>query len=475
MISSETLVKKIGQELKTNIYTLSELIILAEREEVNFSSIVLAEAMAKENATRQAICKAAMDQFEHNLKALELGIKSGKSFLLGEIGSELSTGGDNIILKDTFLNRAVIYTLGTEVGNHEIGLRPCAGTGDSCPYTGLLKALQEEGIGKEKLALMAVVILKLGAFFRAGKQTTGCNMEGYGAGAAATAAVLTDLAGGGPRQVGKAIVLALSPTLAVPCTPRVMVSGLCSTHIGTAILLGNLAAKLALHTTIPVDVDVDVMLAMAARMHVEAAPAITKINLAYMQPYFKKNSKVEKFIAASVKKQESAAVVKVEEQAREEIRALAAASKPLTQCLGDVVVGGSSLAVGSPANMARICNAMAKGKISRIDIELTSDLFVRRAINSPAILMAAVTGAKTNDIAMYKGILTHPSMQGLEVHISEVKEPEVQRIRITASKQSAYLDARNRGGGRVHIIAAEPSITEAMTAAEKLGIHISDT
>jgi L-serine dehydratase len=477
MKSIEELVKSAGKELKESTFTVSELCALADREGVALSTLVIAEAMVKEGKSRARILKEAMDQFEHNLRALDLGIKSGNSFLLGTIGSDLANAKnrDTVILDDVFLNRAVVYTLGTEVGNHEVGLRPCAGTGDSCPYTGLLRALQEENIGDDKVAAAAALILKIGSFFRAGKQTTGCNMEGFGAGAACTAAVIVDMKGGTGAQAAKAIVLALSPTIAVPCTPRVMVSGLCATHIGTSILLGNLAAKLSLYTTMPMDVDVDVMLAMATRMHVEAAPAITKVNLAYMQPYFKKNRHVEAYVDEGVKRAEAEAVQKVVSQAREEIRALASAGRPLTNCLGDVVVGGSSLAVGSPSNMSRICNALITGKISRIDIELTTDLFVRRAINSPSMLMAAVFGAKTDDIGMYKTIMTRPEMKDISVSITEVKEPEVQRIRITTDGQSAYLDARNRGGGRVHIVAAEPSVKAAKEAAAKLGVHISET
>ena len=475
MKSCEELIAQYAKELKDTVFTLGELTAFTERAQASFGAVVIAEAMAKEGKTKQEVFADVMSQFSHNLNALELGITSGKSFLLGTVGSDLAKGDKEVILKDRFLNHAVVYTLGTEVGNHEIGLRPCAGTGDSCPFTGLYRALAEEDIDKEKLTMAAAIMLKVGSYFRAGKQTTGCNMEGYGAGAAVTAAVLTDLHGGTGRQIAHSIVLALSPTIAVPCTPRVMVSGLCSVHIGTAILLGNLASKLVLNSTMPVDVDVDVMLAMAARVHVEAAPVITNINLDYMQPYFKKNVIVESFVSEEVKAQEAAAVKTVESRAREEVRKLAMASRPLSQCLGDVVVGGSSLAVGSPSNMSRICHGLVKGKISAINIELTTDLFVRRAINIPAMLMAAVAGAKTGDINMYKSILTSPELKDIVVTVTEIKEPEVQRIRITASEQSAYLDARNRGGGRVHIVAAEPSVEAAKAAAAKEGIHISDT
>lgn len=475
MITSEELLRTHENELAETPFTLGELTAFAQRENASFGAVVVAEAMAKEKKTRQQVFDFVMAQFAHNFRALDIGITSGKSFLLGTVGSDLARDGKNVILEDRFLNRAVVYTLGTEVGNHEVGLRPCAGTGDSCPFTGLLRALKEEDIGEEKLSVAAAIMLKVGSYFRAGKQTTGCNMEGYGAGAAVTAAVLTDLHGGSGNQVAHAIVLALSPTIAVPCTPRVMVSGLCSVHIGTAILLGNLASKLVLNSSMPVDVDVDVMLAMAARVHVEAAPVITAINLAYMQPYFKKNALVDNFVSGEIRAAEAAAVQKVESKARDEVRALAKSAMPLSKCLGDVVVGGSSLAVGSPSNMSRICHFLAKGNITAIDIELTTDLFVRRAINIPSMLMAAVAGAKTDDIEMYKSILTRPELKNIVVTVTEVKEPEVQRIRITASERSAYLDARNRGGGRVHIVAAEPSVEEARAAAEKENIHISET
>ncbi|MDR1518769.1 MAG: serine dehydratase [Planctomycetota bacterium] len=474
-MTAEELVRKCAGELKDTPFTLGELTELAEREGVPFSLAVVAEAMAKEGKTREQVLADCLGQFTHNLRALQLGITSGRSFLLGRVGSDLQAKGENVILQDRFLDRAVRYTLGTEVGNHEIGLRPCAGTGDSCPSTGLLRALAEEELPGDTIAALAAVMLKVGSYFRAGKQTTGCNMEGYGAGAAVTAAVLTDLAGGTGLQVARSIVLALSPTIAVPRTPRVMVSGLCAAHIGAAILVGNLASKLVMKSDMPVEVDVDVMLAMAARVHVEAAPVVTGINLPYLRPYFKKNAAVENFVGEEVKKREREAVMKVRDRAREEVGKLALAGRPLSRCLGEVVVGGSSLAVGSPANMSRICHALARGRIGAIDIELTTDLFVRRAINVPAMLMAATAGAGTGDIEAYKSILASPELKDIVVTVREVEEPEVQRIRITASEQSAYLDARNRGGGRVRLVAAEPSLAAAREAAAREGIHLSET
>ena len=140
--------------------------------------------------------------------------------------------------------------------------------------------------------------------------------------------------------------------------------------------------------------------------------------------------------------------------------------------LGDVVVGGSSIAVGSQTNMARICHAMISGEIKRIEIDLTVDLFSRRAINTPAILMGAIYGARTDDAELYHKILELPEIKSIEIKINKVDIPEVQRIRIETTGKSAMLDSRNRGGGRVAIVDAKPSVQAAISAAEKLGIQV---
>ncbi len=475
MISLSKVTERLEKELSAKILTFGELIEIAEEEGLSLSSVVVAEAMVKEGKSYEEILSDVMGEFVHNMKALEIGLTRGRSFILGTVGSDLAKyGDDKVLINDSLINKALIYTLATEVGNHEIGLQPCAGTGDSCPYTGLIRALKEEGLSQEKTALAAALILKVGSIFRAGKQTTGCNMEGFGAGAAATAAALTDLRGGTPKQVAKAIVLAISPTIAVPCTPRVMAAGLCASHISGAILIGNQAANLILKTSLPVDIDVDVMIAMAARIHVEAAPVITAINLEYLEPYFQKKNQVEPFVDEDIRNSEKEKANRIKKRAREEIRNLISSSRPLTQVFGDVVVGGSSIAVGSPTNMARICHAMIAGEIKKIEIDLTVDLFSRRAINIPAILMGAIYGARTDDSELYHKIFELPEIKNIEVKINKIDIPQVQRIRIETTETSAMVDAKNRGGGRVAIVDAKPSLKEALIAAERLGIEVVD-
>jgi len=83
-----------------------------------------------------------------------------------------------VLIGDRFIDKAVIYTLAAEVGNHQMGLQPCAGTGDSCVYTGLMKALLETKRSRHEIGRIASLIIKIGTYFKEGKKTTGCNMEG---------------------------------------------------------------------------------------------------------------------------------------------------------------------------------------------------------------------------------------------------------------------------------------------------------
>jgi len=464
--------ERIGQEVQKGLLTVGELIALGKELNLPLSQVVVAEAMIRENKDFDLIIEECFAAFGHNMKALEKGVRDGNSFVLGTVASDLARQEVGTLIQDPLIDRALVYTLATEVGNHEVGLSPCAGTGDSCPYTGLLKALLETGVDPERAKLTSALILKVGSIYRAGKATTGCNMEGYGAGSAATAAALTDLRGGTAEQVGKAMVLAISPTLAVPCTPRVITRGLCGAHIGSAILVGNLASNLILKSSIPVDIDVDVMIAMAARIHREAAPVITQVNVKYMRPYFSKRPQVEALLKGDQAAAEDDPGDVILAEARKELHGMMEGSRPLTRTMGEVVVGGSSIAVGSPTNMARIAHKLKKGRIKRIDIELTKDLYNRRSINVPAILMGAMFGSHTSDGEMYGKVMDLPAVKDIDITLSEIEEPEVQRIRITTDEGSVWIDSRNRGGARVAIVDCEPSVEAALAAAKELGIQI---
>ncbi len=376
--------------------TIGQCIDLASEFGTHVSEVVLAEAVEVNKMTREEVLSAILSAFSHNMYAVEIGATSGESFLLGHVGQEL-TDGEIKLNEDPFINSALAYTLAAQVGNHCVGLQPCAGTGDSCPYSGLVRAMLETIDNKETVACLTALLLKVGTIFRVGKTSTGCNLEGFGAGSAATAAVMAEMLGGTPEQVGKAIVLALSPTVAVPCTPRVMVPGLCATHIGGAILNGNLAAKLAVKTSVPINVPVDVMIAMAAAVHPESAKHIVPTVIKYMEPFFRTNESVEDYVSKKVKDKEAAQIKATIAEATAEAQKLALKANSIVKPFGDAVVGGSSQAVGSPTNTARIAHELAKGEITGVKIELYPELFARRGINVPGILMAAIYGAGTDN------------------------------------------------------------------------------
>jgi L-serine dehydratase len=143
---------------------------------------------------------------------------------------------------------------------------------------------------------------------------------------------------------------------------------------------------------------------------------------------------------------------------------------PIIEPFGDVVVGGSSMAVGSPTNMGRIVHEFIAGEIEEIKIELTLDLFARRAINIPGILMGAVLGARTDNIKAYKSILYYVQEKGIKISIVKIERPEAQNIYIKTNIGEYSLISLNRGGGRIAILDALPSKDRAIKAVQKLGI-----
>lgn len=324
------------------------------------------------------------------------------------------------------------------------------------------------------LARIMAVILKIGGMYRIGKCTTGCNMEGIGAGACACSAAFVELAGGTPEQMEKAIALAISPTIAVPCTPRVLVPGLCATHIGGGVLIARLASQLAMYTSIPSTVPADVMIAMATQCHLQSAEHVVPVTIQYMEPFFRRDPKVESFVKEELKQAEFERKDQIMEQASAEARSLADRANLIIVPFADAVVGGSSEGVGSPTNCGRLAHYLSKGIVKKVRIELCEELFARRATNIPGILMAAVNGCSTSDADSYKVIMDEVRSRGVEVEIIPVKEPHVQRVWIEASEQNSFVDTLNRSGARLVLLDASPSREEALAWAEKLNIVVID-
>lgn len=453
--------------------TIGDCIDLAMAMNCSVGEVAVAEAMAENKMTREQVAQSLSDAFVHNLYAVQIGLTSGSSFLLGKLGKELADS-TAVLNADPFLDKAVRYTLAAQVGNHSVGLQPCAGTGDSCTLTGLLRALQETITDERKITNLTALMLKIATIFRAGKTTTGCNMEGLGAGAAATAAVVTEMIGGTPEQVGKAMVLAVSPTIGSPCTPRVMVSGLCSTHIGGGVMIGCLAANLMVKTSLPVTVPVDVMVSMAAAVHLVSAKHIVPVVVHYMEPFFKTNEAVEEYISPAVKSKDAERVAETLTLSKQEARELAAKANSIIKPFSDAVVGGSSQAVGSPTNAARIAHALSRGEVTGVKIELYPELFARRGITVPGMLMAAVFGSRTDDAEMYREIMGRVRQDKLKIEVYEVDGPQLQQVTVYAKERNGKVVSYNRGGARIVLKDAEPSLEEALAEARKLNIYVVD-
>ncbi|MCP4683161.1 MAG: hypothetical protein GY864_12565 [Desulfobacterales bacterium] len=155
-----------------------------------------------------------------------------------------------------------------------------------------------------------------------------------------------------------------------------------------------------------------------------------------------------------------------------EAKELARSANPIVKPFGTAVVGGSSQAVGSPTNAGRLAHFLAKGKISKVTIDLYPELFARRDINIPGILMGAVYGASTADGAMYRQVMDRVKSEGIEIVIKQVDEYQLQRVTIEASDGGSIVDARNRGGGRLALVHAEPDMARCKRIARSLKIEI---
>lgn len=453
--------------------TMGETIALAKEYNARVVDIVLIESELQTGLAREEILTKVMAEYAHNLKAIDIGLAGGESILLGTLGAQLNNIEGPKCFEDTFLDNALLYTQAAQVGNHCIGLRPCAGTGDSCPYAGFIKAMITKGFDEKTIAEIAALILKIGGLFRVGKVTTGCNMEGFGAGAVCIAAATVALEKGTPEQMEKAMVLAMSPTIGVPCTPRVLVPALCSTHVGGAIMIGMYAAKLCIRTAIIVNVPFDVMMAMGSLVHIESGLHLVPTVVEFMEPFFKKKEAVESLVAKKIRDEEALQIEKTLKKANSIAKTMAKGTTSILETLGEAVVGGSSQAVGSPTNAARIAHELAVGKIKKVTVELYPELFKRRSINIPGVLMGAVFGASTSDYEMYNKAVEMVKEKGIEVEIVEGSEHGIQKITIETDQATCVVDTLNRGGGRLVLRDAIPSLESAQKVAKKLNIVLA--
>ena len=140
-----------------------------------------------------------------------------------------------------------------------------------------------------------------------------------------------------------------------------------------------------------------------------------------MEPFFQRTASVESLVKQEVRDAEKQQIQQTLKKAGEASKKLAAGAGNVLSTFGDAVVGGSSQAVGSPTNCARIAHElMGEGeKVRKITVELYPELFARRTINIPGVLMGAVYGASTADYEMYEKSVDMVKADGIEVEIVE--------------------------------------------------------
>ena len=197
----------------------------------------------------------------------------------------------------------------------------------------------------------------------------------------------------------------------------------------------------------------------------------------YMEPFFQRTAEVESLVSEEVHKADKQRIEETLEKAKEIAKKMADGSAPIIKTLGDAVVGGSSQAVGSPTNCGRIAHELLNEgeKVTEITIELYPELFARRTINVPGVLMGAVYGCSTSDYKTYEVAVERVKADGVKVNIVRGEEYQIQKVTLVTDKgNSVMVDTLNRGGGRLVLRNATPSLEKAQEAAKKLGIAPED-
>ena len=91
--------------------TVSEMVAVAQEYGVRVVDVVLVETELRTGKSREEILTGIMEEYAHNLKAVEIGVKDGESILLGTVASQLAAQEGSKCFEDSFLDDALLYTL----------------------------------------------------------------------------------------------------------------------------------------------------------------------------------------------------------------------------------------------------------------------------------------------------------------------------------------------------------------------------
>lgn len=207
--------------------TVSELVELAEKENIPISEVMIRQEMNVKDVTREEI----FEQMENNLQVMEDAIEKSLAGVESVTGM---TGGDAVLVQEYIKNNqtlsgdllldAVSKAMGTNEVNAAMGTvcaTPTAGSAGCVPGT-LFAVKNRLNPTREE---MIRYLLTSGAFgfvvannaFISGA-TGGCQAEVGSAGAMASAAIV-EMAGGSPAQSAEAFALTLKNMLGLVCDP----------------------------------------------------------------------------------------------------------------------------------------------------------------------------------------------------------------------------------------------------------------
>lgn len=251
--------------------TIQELVETAEKKKMSIGAVVLEDQAMQMEQSKEKL----LSQMEENLRVMEKAVESGMDPELRSTSG--LTGGDAWKMMQyaqmggitgSFMTKAMARALAVSEYNAAMGKIVAAPTAGSCGIMPgcLVTMMEEHQIPREKIiegmftaAGFGIVIAKRASI--AGAQG-GCQAE-CGSAAAMTAAALTEIMGGTPKQAADACAMAIKNQLGLVCDP---VAGLveipCIKRNVGGIMIAFSAADMALagmESKIPVDEVIDAM------------------------------------------------------------------------------------------------------------------------------------------------------------------------------------------------------------------------
>ncbi len=251
--------------------TIQELVETAEKKKMSIGAVILEDQAVQMEQSKEKL----LSQMEENLRVMEKAVESGMDPELRSTSG--LTGGDAWKMMQyakkggitgSFMTKAMARALAVSEYNAAMGKIVAAPTAGSCGIMPgcLVTMMEAHQIPREKIiegmftaAGFGIVIAKRASI--AGAQG-GCQAE-CGSAAAMTAAALTEIMGGTPKQAADACAMAIKNQLGLVCDP---VAGLveipCIKRNVGGIMIAFSAADMALagmESKIPVDEVIDAM------------------------------------------------------------------------------------------------------------------------------------------------------------------------------------------------------------------------